>query len=124
MPKRDGPAPMKQPLQQLSRVPIDLPYIEKVKELLSAHGATFVETREVRNKEGSPYKEFTITFPEGTVRVYDMGLSRSVRFTIYFPDGYEQQAAELWPLVRRTHDQPTTVLYLPDEEGKKYVALS
>lgn len=113
--------PIRHPLRQLSPVPIDMAYLDAITTILNAHGATLVEV----NQEGTAFpRQFTITFPEGTVRVYDLSLSRSVRFTIYFPDGYAQLAAELWPLARSSHDRPITVLYLPRDEGGPHAALS
>jgi|SRR5579885_850110 hypothetical protein len=104
---------LKQPLRELTNVPISCPYIARVQETLTAHGAAFEETKYVEADGGlSSFKAFTISFPEGTERVWGMTLSRSTRFTIVFPDGFEQPGAELWPITRTNDDQPITVLYL------------
>jgi hypothetical protein len=108
--------PIKQPLQELTNVPISYPYIRRVHETLTAHGATFEETQEVDvDGEGAACKAFRISFPEGTVRVWGMTLARSTRFTVVFPDGFEQPGAELWPITRTADDRPVTILYLKKE---------
>ncbi len=85
-------------LVQLTNVPVDLAYTRRLLTLLEAHGAkaTHTNTKQRLSAEGmtSTYHEYTIDFPAGTQREDGLSLSRSVPFTIYFPDGYELPAVE------------------------------
>lgn len=107
------------PLSRLECVPIDVLYIGRVMEILSKHGASAIETKDCTTPTlfgaCKGHKEFTIIFPQGTLRQNGLVMQRSVPFIIVFPGGYRLHAAELWPLFCREDDRAITVLYLPQE---------
>ena len=99
-------------LHTLHDVPVSEPYIARITQVLTAHGAALTETKDHPETE-PPHKEYTITFPPGTVRVFGLRMLRSCYFTIVFPDGFTQSGGELWPLAVQEGDRSTTVLHLP-----------
>ena len=105
------------PLTVLKDIPIGQPYIEAMTRILTEHGATLTETHNSPDPE-QPYKVYTITFPQGTVRSFGIQMMRSRYFLILFPDGFQLRGGELWPLYRREGDQATTVLHLPESALK------
>ncbi len=100
------------PLHALKDVPISVPFIERMTCLLTEHGATLEETKDYPTGN-PPYKEYTITFPTGTVRAFGLVMMRSRYFSIFFPDGSRLRGGELWPLECREGDTSMTVLHLP-----------
>ena len=103
-------------LQILQEVPVSDPYIVRITQMLTAHGATLTETQDHPETE-PPHKEYTITFPPGTVRIFGLRMLRSRYFTIVFPDGFTQSGGELWPLHVGMGDKSTTFLHLPREKS-------
>jgi hypothetical protein len=107
-----------QPLTRLEQVPMSKQFIPIMSALLTKHGASLTETMDYPTFD-PPYKEFTITFPPGTVRSFGLTMMRSRYFVITFPDGYELHGGEMWPLARKEHDRATTILHLPQKLAEK-----
>lgn len=100
------------PLETLKQVPISEPYIALMTRVLTEHRAILTETRAYPDAE-RPYKEYTLTFPPGTVISFGLRMMRSRHFSILFPDGFRLHGGELWPLWQAEGDTATTILYLP-----------
>jgi hypothetical protein len=104
----------------LKHIPISVTHLKAITQVLTEHGATLKETRDFPNSDpAQAYKEFTITFPAGTIRSFGLRMRRSCPFVIRFPDGYHLHVGELWPLWETANDTSTTVLYLPQEQQQK-----
>ena len=102
-------------LERLSDVPVDERYVERLKTLLELHGARLTLTQIKHYPPDSPartFYEYAIDFPTGTYREDGMRLLRSVPFTIYFPDGFQQPGADLYKINAGLDDPPLVCLYL------------
>lgn len=101
-------------LEQLTQIPVDKVYAERLVDILEAHGAKPTQTGTKKHppdaERGRTFYEYAIDFPEGTVREYGMGLLRSTPFTIYFPDAYELPGSEISPI---NGDEIITILFIP-----------
>lgn len=101
----------KRPVKTL-RCLISYAFIDEVKELLASHGASMEEIED-HPAHGEQFKVYTITFPEGTTRAYGLRMMRSHYFRISFPDQFELQGLEMWPLAQGENDRPINAFQLP-----------
>jgi hypothetical protein len=101
-------------LTTLKRVPISQLFVNAMTRVLTDHGATLAETRDYPQFD-PPYKEYTITFPAGTVQAFGMSLMHSSPFVILFPDGYELHGKELWTSERASGNRATIIFFLPED---------
>lgn len=105
------------PITELTNIPINVPFIEKITTAVTLHGATIQETLDKTypgyTGERHGYKEFTVRFPVGTRRVDQQVLRNTTPFTITFPDGFELLGTSVYPGHRGPDDPETIILYVP-----------
>lgn len=94
----------------LGGVPVDADKFDAMRDVLSQHGGKVVGTTD----EDGKYRVCTFEFPEGTIRVDHEIRRESMRFTIYFPDGYALPGKHIYH--GHNLEKTSTVLYFPREQ--------